>query len=214
MHRGVFLYVLPMVVAPLYMHHGADPFFNMAFDEWMFGCVLTQPGMILVRLYSWSPGAITFGLNQRESSAYDHAALGDTPAIRRVTGGRAIYHDPSEITYSVAINTQNLVHERLAGGVSQSSTAIAETLAEFVRLQGVPADYQKQSSADNARPDFFHTAPCFASHARYELIAKGRKIVASAQRRLDEAFLQHGSIKLTGSGQSSGFAPFVGCCRG
>jgi lipoate-protein ligase A len=37
---------------------------------------------------------------------------------------------------------------------------------------------------------------CFAAIARYELSAAGRKIVGSAQKRLQHTLLQHGSIPL------------------
>ena len=35
---------------------------------------------------------------------------------------------------------------------------------------------------------------CFSSPSWYEILVHGRKIIGSAQRRLSNAFLQHGSI--------------------
>ncbi len=181
-----------------YRHFAANPYFNMAFDEWMLRQALRARGAVFLRLYSWQPGAITFGYNQRLERAVDASKLGGTPIIRRITGGRAIYHDPSELTYSIAAHAGSGESLALSGSLSVVSGRIAEALAEFLRRLQIEAEYVRQSSSQNARPDFFHTAPCFASLARYELVAGQRKVIASAQKRLGDAFLQHGSIKLNG----------------
>lgn len=78
------------------------------------------------------------------------------------------------------------------------SANLAEALGRFTATVGIPAVYARKSAPENAQPAFFHKAPCFASSAKYELLADGRKVVASAQKRLGEALLQHGSIKLSG----------------
>ena len=187
-----------MVPSLFYSHFAADPYFNMAFDEWLLARAEETPGFFAVRLYTWQPGTITFGLNQKRDRAYRAEALGNTPVIRRVTGGRAIFHDPSELTYTVALNLSQISVPVLAGTLSDTSARIAVALQAFLERTGLHTDYARQSSPENARPDFFHTAPCFASHARYELMAGSRKVVASAQRRLDHSMLQHGSLKLSG----------------
>ena len=160
--------------------------------------VLNEPGLICLRFYSWQPGAITFGYNQRQETALDFSRVGEMPVIRRLTGGRAIYHDPSEYTYAIALNGTGLDNDRLVGSLSAVSHALAGALAVFLMRLGLAADFVRQSAGENARPEFFHKAPCFASRAKYELVAENRKIIASAQKRLGSSLLQHGSIKLNG----------------
>jgi hypothetical protein len=75
---------------------------------------------------------------------------------------------------------------------------LAEALTEFVAAGGRRVDYRRRSSRREARPDFFHKAACFASSSRYEVVAEGRKVVASAACQRGTAVLQHGSIKLAG----------------
>jgi len=114
-----------------YRHCAADPFFNTAFDEMMLDFVLGRPDVILLRLYTWMPGTITIGLNQEMERALDVSRLGNTPLIRRVTGGRAVYHDPTELTYAVAVNPEGSGLEAWRGSISdvylypRSLTAIA-----------------------------------------------------------------------------------------
>lgn len=171
----------------------------MGFDEWMLGSALAVPGLLIVRLYTWSgAGAITFGRNQRQDTALNWEEVGDTPVIRRITGGRAVYHDPGELTYSLAVNPAAPERQHLGGSIAKSSALFSKALHDFAEQQGVPSDVVTRSAPADASPAIFHKAPCFASAARHELIAADRKIIASAQRQVDGVILQHGSIKLRG----------------
>ena len=187
-----------MLRVVFFSHFSADPFFNMAFDEWMFETVRTNNDFVLMRLYTWATPTITIGLNQKAQQAVDWSLLGNTPVIRRVTGGRAVYHDLSELTYSISANPKDGVHCRLSGSVSAVHQAIAQALVLFLEKCRVSTEIVRRSSPSNSAPEYFHTAPCFDSVARDELVCGGRKILASAQRRVGSAFLQHGSIKLSG----------------
>jgi len=166
----------------------------MGFDEWLLERALDRPGSVALRLYQWQVGTITFGYNQRSESALMWSGIGTTPVIRRVTGGRALYHDPSELTYSIVINQEGLGGMPLGGSLSESSGAISEALVQFLGMLGVRSEYQRSSSPVNSRPDFFHKAPCFASTAKYEVIGREGKVIASAQKRLGHCLLQHGAI--------------------
>lgn len=181
-----------------YSQFAADPYFNMAFDEWMFGKAISEAGACYLRLYTWHRPAITFGFNQDYERAFNHSKLGDVPVIRRVTGGRALLHDPSELTYSLVMNTGG--DAGTAGTVwgSALSADIAQALVEFLKSIEIDCECVRRSSSHNSHPDFFHKAPCFASVARYEIVRGNQKIVASAQRRLEHTVFQHGAIKVGG----------------
>ncbi len=185
-------------VARCFISHEGDPYFNMAFDEWLFEQALRDRELTAFRLYTWKPGAITIGLNQRAETALDWQAVGDTVVIRRATGGRALYHDPSELTYSVILGAVAANRLRAGKTISHVSARLAEGLAGFLARQGVGAEFVRRSGPVDQRPVASHTAPCFASVARYELMSGGRKVVASAQRHVGDTVLQHGSIKMSG----------------
>jgi lipoate-protein ligase A len=187
-----------MVHAWFFSHWVADPCFNMAFDEWMLSWVVTHPGAVILRLYTWREGTITFGCNQKQETALDFSRLNGTPVIRRITGGRAVYHDTGELTYSIAVNPSVPELANLSGSIATVHRLLAEALQEFLARLGIATAITDRSSSRDAHPEFFHKAPCFASHARHELICGDRKIVASAQRRSGDGLLQHGSIKLGG----------------
>lgn len=184
--------------AVFYCQTECDPYYNMACDEWMFRRVIRHPERLFLRLYGWAESTITFGVNQQEDRALDFSQVTDTPVIRRITGGRALYHDRSELTYSLAINLDGWKGQPWAEEPSHLYRMVAEGLTEFVSAMGKPADYCRSSAVSNSQPGFFHRAACFASRARYEVVADEKKVVASAARKHDNAVLQHGAIKLFG----------------
>jgi lipoate-protein ligase A len=170
----------------------------MAFDEAMLGDVARHPETLHLRLYTWSPGAITIGVNQEIARAVRLNRLGDTPLLRRITGGRAVYHDPGELTYSVALNLDNPILADWQTSVQEVYLRLAEGLRIFLGGMGLSAQIVRRSVGIRLDKADQITAPCFESVARYELTVDGGKILASAQRQVGRAILQHGSIKLQG----------------
>jgi lipoate-protein ligase A len=61
---------------------------------------------------------------------------------------------------------------------------------------GIPAELQKRQLDIRAHYRTVDSTSCFSAAARYEVLVEGRKLVGSAQRRLAEGVLQHGSILL------------------
>ena len=168
----------------------------MAMDEWLFARAAEEPGTVFVRLYSWNPGAITIGLNQEIERAVDSGQLKGTAVIRRMTGGRALYHDPGELTYSIAARAVGDSSGILGSSVQETSRLISTALAGFLDDIGFATQIVRQSYPGFKERGGFNKLSCFQSAARYEIVSDGRKIVGSAQRRINDTFLQHGSIKL------------------
>ncbi|GEM_PF-557737 len=182
----------------LYLHYGGDPYFNMAVDEWLFARVLAGPPALLARLYTWCEEALTIGVNQKPERAVDLSRLGLTPLIRRITGGRALLHDPSELTYCVVFDLEAAGDAVAIDSPSAFYELVAGMLVRFLGRLGLESRFERTSAAQNSRPVFFHRAACFASHARYEVTSGGRKLVASAARQCRSVILQHGAIKIHG----------------
>ncbi|MEO8231534.1 MAG: hypothetical protein ABI638_04590, partial [Ignavibacteriota bacterium] len=110
--------------------------------------------------------------------------------VKRPTGGRAILHS-QELTYSViypidaAASAKNIYNE--------INLALRKGLINFD--SGLNA-----IDLENTQPNFkeFYKSEissiCFAVSAKSELNLNGKKIVGSAQRKLGNVILQHGSI--------------------
>lgn len=167
--------------------------FNMDYDLQL--AEECKPGEAILRLYRWTPYCISLGANQPVESINKKKACEDgLDIVKRPTGGRAVLHS-EELTYSVvypiAGNTSahNLYH--------QINMALAKGLMIYDdSLTGV--------DLENIQPDFLThyknnkaSELCFVMPAKSELKLSGRKLVGSAQRKLNNVILQHGSI-LTG----------------
>ena len=144
-----------------------------------------QSGECVLSIYSWSRPTLSFGRNQTAKGLYnlERIASEQIDIVRRPTGGRAILHD-HEITYSVT------GPDSFAPTLSGAYDAINQLLLAALRSLDVPAEIAEPSVA-SPKPD---QAPCFAEPVKGELVARGRKLVGSAQYRENGAFLQHGSI--------------------
>ncbi|MDP2983913.1 MAG: lipoate--protein ligase family protein [Candidatus Latescibacter sp.] len=172
-------------------------FFNMALDEAIVEAVANGHSLPTFRLYGWDPAAITIGYSQKAGDVLDYGrCIEDGISVtRRLTGGRAVFHD-CEAAYSVV----GPIHDPLFGcNLSATYRAIGAVLLEALRSCGAEVDWSRGNPASGEERRVFSSAPCFLSTSRFEITCRGRKMVGSAQRRFREVFLQHGSI-LTGPG--------------
>jgi len=177
-----------------------EPYYNMALDEWLFEQLSDNSFNCdaILRLYSWKTNAITIGCNQDVSKVVDFDLLDNSiPVIKRITGGRAIFHDRSELTFSLIIGL-DLIPDRLLS-LSATNRLISETLVEIFRAAGIDSIWEKQSNEkplkSNRRRD---KISCFDSVSRYELSSGLAKIAGGAQRRRGDYMIHQGSLKLNG----------------
>lgn len=165
---------------------------NMALDHAL--AVGLGPTEAVLRLYSWERPTVSLGRNEPARGLYstEEAARLGVHFVRRPTGGRAVLHD-AELTYAVVAPV------RAWGGVREAYRLINEALAQALAGLGAPVTL----AGDNGTPAL-DTGPCFLSPAGGEVTARGRKLVGSAQCRIEGALLQHGSIILDGDQQLLG----------
>jgi len=144
----------------------------------------------VLRLYSWARPTVSFGRNEPTRGVYDadQAARLGVDLVRRPTGGRAVLHD-AELTYAVAVPLRAL------GGARATYHRVNEALVSAVQALG--ADAQRSAAAKDGVPPL-DAGPCFQSPAEGEVVTGGRKLVGSAQARIEGALLQHGSIIVSG----------------
>ncbi len=145
---------------------------NMAVDEAVLEAVSAGQQLPTLRLYGWSPSAVTIGYFQSLHEEIDAEVCKKNvvPVIRRITGGGAVYHD-KEITYSFIIpETHGLVVKDILASYKQISQGVIEGLKEFgLDVQFVPLN---------------------------DLIIAGRKVSGNAQTRKQKTILQHGTVLL------------------
>lgn len=165
---------------------------NMAVDEAIMEAAGQGKALPTLRLYAWEPACLSLGFAQPASEVdVQRLQKNGWDLVRRPTGGRAILHT-DELTYAV-IGSQN--EARLSGSVIESYRRLSQALLKALQLLGLPAETHPEAALPVEGAD---GAVCFETPSNYEIVARGKKLVGSAQARRREAVLQHGSLPLTG----------------
>ena len=160
-----------------------DPAWNMAVDE----ALVRAASLPTLRLYGWSPPAISLGRFQKASEP-DVAELLEAglPVVRRMTGGGAIVHW-HEVTYSLTVPEQ---HDLVSGSTRESYAAIHAPIRRALENLGVRSEVRDVAGGTR------EPALCFHRITSLDLVIGDLKLVGSAQRRTEGRVLQHGSIVL------------------
>ena len=157
------------------------PAFNMAMDEALLEAVASF-GQPVLRFYSWTEPAATFGYFQHYAEIERATHL--RPLIRRPTGGGLVPHD-ADWTYSVVIPPGHAWH---ALNAVDSYRRMHEWIrAAFARL-GVATEL-----ADCCRKST--PGQCFVGWEKFDVLWQGRKIAGAAQRRNKLGLLIQGSVQ-------------------
>ncbi|MFZ1280043.1 MAG: biotin/lipoate A/B protein ligase family protein [Ignavibacteriaceae bacterium] len=150
-----------------------------------------EPDTAILRLYQWNPYCISLGANQLVEDLNLFKLESDKiDFVKRPTGGRAVFHS-EELTYSVifpidqttsAKNVYNEINLALRKGLVLYDDELC-----IIDLEHTQPNLQEFYKTDIS-------AICFAVSAKSELNINGKKLVGSAQRKLGNVILQHGSI--------------------
>lgn len=148
------------------------PEMNLALDE-----ALLRSGRETLRLYAWDPPGFSLGFFQRADAV---ACPPGFRLVRRPTGGGAIAHT-GELTIAWVGRRRH---------VEDAYREINAIVAAAALSFGV------RTTPGAGEPEAAPKGLCFDAHTRYDLLAGGRKLFGSAQRRGGERFLLHGSLLL------------------
>lgn len=144
----------------------ASAYHNMAVDE-----AIAKVGRFpTLRLYKWSPPAISIGYFQSLKQEVDICACKElgVDIVRRITGGGAVFHD-SELTYSIVI-PEGAVSDNIIESYHKICNGVILGLAEFnIDARFAPIN---------------------------DIVCVDKKISGNAQTRRYGQILQHGTILL------------------
>ncbi|MDP2855352.1 MAG: lipoate--protein ligase family protein [Smithellaceae bacterium] len=177
------------------LHYRSNSAFeNMAIDEAVFQETIKNKRPPTLRFYGWRRPAVSIGYFQglKNEINFNRCRLSGVDIVRRITGGKAVYHR-DEITYSLtAGNSEKLFPDAISGTYEIISLCLAQGLS----LLGIKAHLAEAGSgASGKKPDM--TSCCFSVPSGNELLVGGRKVCGSAQMRTHGGFLQHGSLLMT-----------------
>lgn len=155
-----------------------NAFMNMAIDE-----ALLSSKMPVLRFYRWKPAGLSIGYFQPvKEFNFENLKKSKVDLVRRLTGGNAVLHD-KELTYSFIID-----EEKMPKSIVESYKEISKGLLQGLRNLGLKAVMNEDVAKGKK------SAVCFNDSSWYEIIVNGKKIVGSAQKRVNGKLLQHGAV--------------------
>lgn len=165
---------------------------NMALDEALLHSVASGESLPILRFYRWRPATVTLGYAQSVITDLDLEVCRQAglDVVRRSTGGRAVLHD-QEVTYSVIAPLNSSL---FGNSILDCYRVISEVLQQTLLGFGLPATLVPGKPRGGRQN--IEQAVCFSVPSQYELVVRGRKVAGSAQKRIGQTFLQHGSIPL------------------
>jgi lipoate-protein ligase A len=152
---------------------------NMAVDEILLE-EIASIGAPLLRFYSWSEPAASFGYSQRYAEVAKLTGL--RPLVRRPTGGGIVPHD-GDWTYS-------LIFPPAAEWYSLKAIQSYERVHQWVQ-----AAFERMGVSLGLASSPKKEPQCFAGAERFDVMAGERKIAGAAQRRNQQGLLIQGSIQ-------------------
>ncbi len=165
-----------------------EPAWNLALDE-----ALLHGGGSAVRFYSWAPPGLSLGYFQELTELAGEVARCEREGfrvVRRPTGGGAIAHF-GELTFCIA-------DDRGAGifdaDVRTGYRRIHRVFSRALLRLGVRADERGAAPLTSDRDGAAWL--CFCSSSDLDLVASGRKLLGSAERRIGTRVMHHGSLPL------------------
>ncbi len=174
-----------------------NAFTNMAIDE-----ALLKSKLPVLRFYGWKPAGLSIGYFQSTKNFnFENLKRHGIDLVRRLTGGNAVLHD-KEVTYSFIIdmskmqsifehvkNPKRVFNEKeMPKSIVESYRKISKGLLEGLKNLGL------NSLMSEAVEKGEKSAVCFNDPSWYEILVSGKKIVGSAQKRVNGKLLQHGAI--------------------
>ena len=151
---------------------------NMAIDE-----ALLSSKLPVIRFYGWKPHSLSIGYFQSiKSINLENLKKNNISLVRRLTGGNAVLHD-KELTYSIITDESNMPKN-----IIESYKKISKGLLEGLKNLGLKAVMNESIKKGD------RSAVCFNDPSWYEILVNKKKIIGSAQKRIDGKVLQHGAV--------------------
>ncbi|MFX1560586.1 MAG: biotin/lipoate A/B protein ligase family protein [Promethearchaeota archaeon] len=149
-------------------------FENMAIDEAVMLALQERKVPPTLRLYRWSPSAVSIGTFQgmRDEVDVDFCKSQGIDYIRRITGGGAVYHDfNGEVTYSIILPSS---HRLAPPDIIESYRLLCGGIVKSLEYLGIEGEFKPINDVD----------------------VGGKKVSGNAMTRRHGCVLQHGTTLL------------------
>lgn len=141
---------------------------NMAVDEAICESAAAGKQLPTIRFYKWKNNSVSLAANQNQNEInIDLCKKNKIEVVRRITGGRAVFHDKSDFTYSV------IAPISVFGSIKNAYSEICSWIINALKDLGIKSELKNKN----------------------DVMIKNRKISGNAAKLLDnKIYLQHGTL--------------------
>lgn len=142
---------------------------NMAIDHAVYESVANEREQPTIRFYKWNKSSISLGAYQNPKEInLDACKKRNIGIVRRMTGGRAVFHDKVDFTYSV-IAPIRIFNYSIENAYKEICSSIINALNDL----GISSALENKN----------------------DIIVNGKKISGNAAKAMDKGiYLQHGTL--------------------
>lgn len=142
---------------------------NMAIDNAIYESVANGREAPTIRFYKWMPSSISIGAYQNPKEiSLEACKMHNVGVVRRMTGGRAVFHDKADFTYSV-IAPIRVFNYSIGSAYRQICSWMINSLKEL----GIKAGLENKN----------------------DIMVGGKKISGNAAKAMEKGvYLQHGTL--------------------
>lgn len=164
---------------------------NLALDEAILTAVAAGDSPPTLRFYGFVPGCVSLGYEQEwDGLDWDACEAEGWQIVRRSSDSRAILH-VDDLNYALYLP---MTDPRAEGDAAATARRFNLGLEYGLINLGVDPTRMQPFYADTGEPGF----GSFDGPSVYNIVTAQLTLLASAQWRLGQALLQHGSLPLTG----------------
>ena len=146
-----------------------SPAMNMAIDNSIYESVADKKELPTIRFYKWIPSSISIGAQQNQKEInLDACKEHNIGTVRRMTGGRAVFHDKSDFTYSVTANME--IFDR---SIENAYRQVCSWIIDSLKQLGISAILKNKN----------------------DVVVNGKKISGNAAKATENGvYIQHGTL--------------------
>ena len=142
---------------------------NMAIDEAVYESVASNKQPPTIRFYKWKNNSVSLGAFQNQNEInLEECKKNNVDVVRRITGGRAVFHDKADFTYGV-VAPINIFDSSISNAYKEICSWIIDSLKDL----GIKSKLENKN----------------------DVMAGGRKISGNAAKLMEKGiYLQHGTL--------------------
>lgn len=172
---------------------------NMKIDEYLFNNFerLVSENSVIVRFYQFSNHTVTLGYSQKSVSEEILKIFDKWFFIRRITGGKAVFHYPKkDLTLCLISSLKNFINLPKENRLSFIHSFVNNLLWSSIEFENMKDKNIKTEKPEKINYVAIKKFDCFENPQNFEKTYNGKKVIGTAIKISNNKFIVQANIKL------------------